>query len=304
MRLPTPLPRLSESLAGRMEILSLYPFSQGEIDGIKEALFEKRLPHFSQSKKDNISIIDRIIAGGYPEAVSRTVPSRRRAWFDSYITTILLRDVRDITDTDGLSNMTRLLSLIAVRSPSLLNFAEFSRTIAIPQTTLKRYMMLLEATFLIRSLPAWSGHLGKRLVKASKLILCDTGLMAHLLGANKERIISAGLIGPLLENFVIMEMEKQITWSEIRPKIFHFRTQAGQEVDIVLEDSSGRIVGIEVKASATVGGKDFNGLKTLAEITGKNFIRGIILYTGDNIIPFGNNLHVLPVSSIWGKNSV
>lgn len=301
------LPRLSESLAGRMEILSLWPFSQGEINGIKEAfvdkLFEKRLPRFPLNKKEGINIIDRIIAGGYPEAVSRTVPARRKAWFDSYITTILQRDVRDIADIDGLSDMPRLLSLIAIRSPSLLNFAEISRTIAIPQTTLKRYMMLLEATFLIRNLPAWSGHLGKRLVKTSKLIMCDTALMAHLFGANRERIVSAGLIGPLLENFVIMELQKQITWSEIRPKMFHFRTQTGQEVDIVLEDSSGRLVGIEVKASATVGAKDFNGLKALAEITGNNFIRGIILYTGDNIIPFGNNLHVLPVSAIWSKNS-
>ena len=141
---------------------------------------KKRLPRFPLNKKEGINIIDRIIAGGYPEAVSRTVPARRKAWFDSYITTILQRDVRDIADIDGLSDMPRLLSLIAIRSPSLLNFAEISRTIAIPQTTLKRYMMPFEATFLIRNLPAWSGHLGKRLVKTSKLIMCDTALMAHL----------------------------------------------------------------------------------------------------------------------------
>lgn len=299
------LPRLSESLAGRMEILSLWPFSQGEMDRVKETfvdiLFEKNLPRFILKKENRIGIFDRIVAGGYPEAVSRLSLVRRKAWFDSYIATILQRDVRDIANIDGLAAMPRLLSLIAARSPSLLNFAELSRTTAIPQTTLKRYMMLLEATFLVQNLQAWSGHLGKRLVKASKLILCDTGLMAHLLGASRERIVSAGLTGPLLENFVVMELRKQMTWSNILPKMFHFRTQTGQEVDIVLEDPSGRLVGIEVKASETVTAKDFNGLKALAEIAGSNFIRGIILYTGDKSIPFGTDLHVLPVHAIWNR---
>ena len=300
------LPNLSESLAGRMEILSLWPFSQGELAGIKDTfvdiLFEKKLPGRPPKKEDRISILDRIIAGGYPEAVSRTSPARRRAWFDSYITTILHRDVRDIANIEGLTAMPRLLSLIAARTPALLNFAELSRTLAIPQTTLKRYMMLLEATFLIQNLPAWSGHLGKRLVKAPKLIMCDTGLMAHLLGANRERIISAGLIGPLLENFVIMELQKQITWSETRPKMFHFRTQTGQEVDVLLEDPAGRLIGIEVKASTTVSAQDFKGLKALAETTGSNFVRGIVLYTGNESIPFGANLYALPVNALWSEH--
>lgn len=300
------LPNLSESLAGRMEILSLWPFSQGELAGIKDTfvdiLFEKKLPGRSPKKEDRISLLDRIIAGGYPEAVSRISPARRRAWFDSYITTILQRDVRDIANIEGLTAMPRLLSLIAARTPTLLNFTELSRTLAIPQTTLKRYMMLLEATFLIQNLPAWSGHLGKRLVKAPKLIMCDTGLMAHLLGANRERIISGGLIGPLLENFVIMELQKLITWSETRPKMFHFRTQTGQEVDIVLEDPAGRLIGIEVKASTTVSVQDFKGLKALAETTGSNFVRGIVLYTGDESIPFGANLHALPVNALWSEH--
>lgn len=300
------LPNLSESLAGRMEILTLWPFSQGELIGVKETfvdiLFKKKLPGLSLKKEERSNILDRIIAGGYPEAVSRTSPTRRKAWFDSYITTILQRDVRDIANIEGLTSMPRLLSLIAARTPALLNFAELSRSLAIPQSTLKRYMMLLEATFLINNLPAWSGNLGKRLVKAPKLTMCDTGLMAHLLGANRERIITGGQIGPLLENFVIMELQKQITWSETRPKMFHFRTQAGQEVDIVLEDNAGRVVGIEIKASTTVSAQDFKGLKTLAEETGSNFVRGIVLYTGDQNISFGANLHALPVNLLWGEH--
>lgn len=243
----------------------------------------------------------RIINGGYPEAVSRTKEDRRRAWFESYITTILQRDIRDLANIEGLTSLPRLLAIIASRSPALLNFSELSRTLAMPQSTLKRYMTLLEATFLIQHLPAWSGNLGKRLVKTSKLVMSDTGLMAHLLGANKERPATGGIIGPLLENFVVMELIKQITWSSIKPQIFHFRTQTGQEVDIVLEDRAGKLVGIEVKASSTVTAQDFKGLRVLAETTGKRFHRGIVLYTGAESLPFGPELYAIPVNSLWHK---
>ena len=148
-------------------------------------------------------------------------------------------------------------------------------------------------------LPAWSGNLGKRLVKAPKLLLCDTGLAAHLAGVDAERLSREfGLVGPLLENFVAMELRKQSAWSRMQPRLFHFRTQTGQEVDLVLEDRAGRIVGIEVKAGATVGAQDFKGLRMLAEAVGKRFRRGVVLYTGTTVIPFGANLHALPVSAL------
>lgn len=297
------LPKLSESLAGRMEILNLWPLSQGELEGIREgfvdALFADNLPSFQPSVDDRGSLLERIIRGGYPEAVGRGSEPRRRAWFGSYLTTILQRDVRDLANIEGLTELPRLLSLLATRSAGLINFAELSRTSTIPQSTLKRYMTLLETTFLVQHLPAWSGNLGKRLVKAAKLVLNDTGLMAHLLGATSERMVSEGLIGPLLENFVAMELRKQITWSEIQSQMFHWRTQTGQEVDILLEDARGRIVGIEIKASATVGSKDFKGLKALAEVSGERFLRGVVLYTGRESIPFGRSLYALPVNALW-----
>ena len=154
-------------------------------------------------------------------------------------------------------------------------------------------------TYLIQHLPAWSGNMGKRLVKASKLVMSDTGMLAYLLGATSERIIKEGTIGPLLENFIVMELRKQSTWSDTTPQMFHFRTQTGQEVDIVLEDASGRIVGIEVKSSASVGSGDFKGLKMLAEVTGDRFLRGIVLYTGREAIPYGQKLFALPVDCLW-----
>ena len=215
------------------------------------------------------------------------------------MTTILQRDIRDIANIDGLTSLPRLLAVIAARSPALLNFAELSRSLAIPQSTLKRYMTLLEAAFLIQQLPAWSGNFTKRLVKTSKMVMTDTGLMAHLLGLDKKRLETGAMIEPLFENFVIMELKKQITWSDVKPQMFHFRTQAGQEVDIVLEDRSGNLVGIEVKASATVHAHDFKGLRVLSEATGERFRKGIVLHAGTEIVPFGESLAALPAQLLW-----
>ena len=159
---------------------------------------------------------------------------------------------------------------------------------------------LLETTFLVDTLPAWSGNLGKRLVRAPKLILCDTGLAAHLQGVDARRLSAEpNLAGPLLENFVAMELKKQVTWSEARPSLHHFRTQSGQEVDLVLEDAAGRLVAVEVKRAATIGARDLRGLRALAEATGDRFVRGIVLYAGRETVPFGERLFALPLASLW-----
>jgi predicted AAA+ superfamily ATPase len=169
-----------------------------------------------------------------------------------------------------------------------------------PQTTLKRYMALLEATFLVQLLPAWSGNLGKRLVKSPKLYLNDTGLASSLVGQVDEGALrQSQLLGPLAENFVVMELRKQATWSKIEPGLFHFRTLGGMGVDIVLESPSGDLVGVEVKTSATVGTGDFKGLRALAEETGKRFRRGVVLYQGCETVPFGKNLHAIPIQTVW-----
>jgi len=300
------LPRLAETLAGRMEIITLWPLSQGEveerIETFIDTVFAEKLPKLSAEGYKPSGLISRILKGGYPEVLQRPTLERREAWFGSYITTILQRDVRDLANIDGLTAMPRLLSILASRATSLLNFSELSRSTALPQSTLKRYIALLETIFLVQFLPAWSANLGKRLVKSPKVILADTGLMGYLLGMNQERVEQdAQWTGPLVENFVVMELRKQITWSRTRPKIFHFRAQAGQEVDVFLEDSRGRLVGIEVKSGGTVTARDAQSLRFAAEILGKKFLRGIILYNGAEVIPFGPNLHAVPIGSIFGK---
>lgn len=302
------MPNVAESLAGRMEILTLWPFSQGEMEKVREGFIDAVFlsPHLSRQyhriKFSQIS--ERILRGGYPEILTRQADSRRTAWFGSYITTILQRDIRDITHIEGLTALPRLLALLAARTASLTNFSEISRACAIPQSTLKRYMIILETTFLLQALPAWSGNLSKRLVKAPKLVIGDTGLITYLLGLNQDRLLHDPILaGHVFENFVIMELKKQLGWNRTEVRLFHFRTQNGQEVDIVLEDLSGQVVGIEVKSSSSVKTDDFKGLRLLREAIGKRFVRGIVLYAGSEFVPFGPELYALPLSALWSGHS-
>jgi len=299
------LPKLAESLAGRMEVLTLWPFSQGEMAGVREgfvdALFRKQLKWpAGKSIASRRDLFETVLAGSYPPVTSRRSGARRRAWFQSYLMTILQRDVRDLANISDLTSVPRLLALAASRVGGLLNFADLSRGLALPQTTLKRYFALLETTFLAQLLQPWSGNLGQRLIRTPKIYLNDTGLLAHLQGLTLERLeVNAGVIGGILENFVLMELKKQSAWSDTQPQLFYWRTASGQEVDIVLEDSAGHLVGVEVKAGATLGQGDIHGLRALANAGGKRWIRGVVLYTGSEIIPFAGNLHGIPVPLLW-----
>lgn len=297
------LPRLADSLAGRMEILELWPLSQAEIEGgsknFIDVVFGDALPTLQQGALEP-DLQERLLFGGYPEALGRSNQRRRTAWFEGYLTTILQRDIRDLANIEGLAELPRLLSLLAARSCTLLNYAELSRSSGIAQSTLKRYLSLLEASFLVRLLPAWSGNLSKRLIKSPKILLNDVGLAAHLLGLDKQRLTrDRNLLGQLLELFVGLELFKQTSWSEARPHLFHYRDVANREVDLVLERASGALVGIEVKAAQAIDARDFKGLRALAEETGERFHRGVVFYTGDQVVPFARNLHALPLTSLW-----
>ncbi len=298
------LPKLSESLAGRMEMHTLWPFSQGELAGVRETfvdrVFADELVTPDTATATEKSLVDRMCAGGYPEIRTRRSRARRQAWFDAYVDAILQRDVRDLANIERLSEIPRLLALLASRAGELLNVADLARMLDLPQTTLKRYLALMEMTFLVRLLPAWFSNLGKRLAKAPKLLLTDTGLLTHLIEADADRLRrDRTLLGHTLENFVAMELIKQLGWSQRRCRLFHFRTDRGAEVDLVLEDRAGRVVGVEVKSAAAVQKRDFRGLETLAALAAERFVRGVVLCTTTTVVPFGRNLHALPVSQLW-----
>ncbi len=302
------LPRMGDSLAGRMEIHTLWPFSQGEFNGIKEdfiqALFMDNFLEAMQQKPIHVIELEHLIAilcqGGYPETLSKKSPQRQQKWFASYMMMILEKDVRDLSHIEGLLEIPNLMQLMAARCGCLANTTEISRTLGISATTLRRYITILENLYLLISVPAWSKNLTKRLVKAPKTYLNDTGLLLHCIGANPQRLLrDKGFLGHVLENFVVMEFKKQMTWSAQPCRMFHFRTHEGQEVDIILEAPNGELIAIEVKLAYTVGSKDFSGMSCLEKDIGLSFHRGIVLYMGDQIIPFGKNKHAIPLSYLW-----
>lgn len=298
------VPDLSQALAGRIEIHTLWPFSQGELEGSVEgfvdAVFGVDLPSAPPPAVSQADLFTRAVRGGYPEVMARRAAHRRRAWYESYVETVLQREVRDLANVEGIGELPRLLTLVAARQAALANHADLARTLTLPQTTLKRYLALLAGAFLVHSLPAWFRNVGKRMAKAPKLLVTDTGLAAHLnnLGAAPGRAADEAT-GRLLENFVVMELFKQAGWSRRRPRLFHYRTHGQREVDVVLEDRTGLVVGVEVKATRAVSERTFTGLRDLAQAAGDRFVRGIVLYAGSSVVPFGERLHAVPCSALW-----
>ena len=300
------LPDIADSLAGRMEVLTLYPLSQGEIAGVQEdfinALFQKDFPA-STIKSPLLTkeeLLNAMVLGGYPEVLSRTKPKRRAAWFDSYITTLVERDIRDIANIQDISGLIRLLRMFGVRSATLHNQAELSRSIGLPSSTLGRYIPLLESLFLIWFLPAWSSNMSKRLVKAPKVHVCDSGLACHLCGADVERLADDSILaGRLLESFVAGELLKQNSWTEHPVSLYHYRSQGGEEVDLVLEDRAGRVAAVEVKLTGSVSSHDIKGLASLRDALGERFVRGVVVCTGQEVVPMGDKIFAVPVGMMF-----
>lgn len=293
------LPRIADALAGRMEVLTLYPLSEAEIEGragIVDALFEGApLP-----RTRDAAWAERCLLGGYPEARGRTSPARRRAWFESYVATVLLRDVRELAAIETAGALPRLLALVVSRAPGLLNASDLGRDAGLPTNTLKRYLALLETLFMIERVPPWFANVGKRLVKSPRLHVVDSGLACHVLGLTSARALEQSpLRGGVLQNFVAMELRKQAEASAARPRLFHLRSHEGLEVDVVLEDSRHRLVGVEVKASATLKGSDAAGLRAFASLAGDRFVRGVVFYGGRERVPLADRIEAVPIGALW-----
>lgn len=286
-----------------MEVIPLFPFSAGELidtrEGFVTRLFDGTLANAKLTgTRENLAA--RLTRGGYPEAVHRKAADRRSVWFASYISTILQRDVRDLARVDALHQLPNLLKLLAARTSGLINLADIGRDAGLPHTTLTRYLALLETVFLVHRLPAWSPNVGKRLVKAPKLHLLDTGLACHLIGANAGRFNDDRmLLGHMMETFVVGELRKQLSWADLRTSLYHFRTATGSEVDVVLERADGSVAGVEIKTGATVTASAFAALQALRDRLGKRFHAGVVLYGGDRVVPFSDKLWLVPLPALW-----
>jgi predicted AAA+ superfamily ATPase len=286
-----------------METIELWPLSQGEIDGrpdrFIDAVFgDADFEHDSTETRDGYVL--RLVRGGFPEAVARTDPARRERFLDSYVADLLSRDVLAVAEIEHTAAMRSLVRLVAARSGQLLVPGNLASSLELPRNTIARYLGLLEAVFLIRRVPAFSRNLSARAVGTAKVAFVDAGVAASLLDADADSLHRTDSpLGPLLEGFVLMELARATTWAKTRVELSHYRTKDGAEVDAVLEDRRGRVVGIEVKARSTVTERDFSGLRHLAARLGDDFVRGIVLYTGARTIPFGPGLRAVPLSALW-----
>lgn len=300
------LPATQDSLAGRAESLELFGFSQGELAGVREGFLDHLLDGelFGDHRSDltRHDYLVRACAGSYPEALARPSERRRAAWLDGYVGRIIQRDAADVSGLQRLGDLPRLLRLLAARTATELNLASVATDARIPPRTLPPYLDLLETLYLIERIPAWSTNLSKRVIARPKLVLLDSGLAARLINvsaAGAGQRANPTVAGQLIETFTIGEIRRQLGWSERPARLYHYREQAGAEVDIVIETPDGRIAALEVKSAATVRPGDIRWLTAQRDRLGHRFTAGLILHTGPNTQPLGDRLAAVPLDVLW-----
>jgi uncharacterized protein len=298
------LPTVSESLAGRLEVITLLPLSPAETSGRKPVFLHKVFQGTLVRAPEELTgddLVETVLMGGYPEMRRRETRARRQAWARDYVSAIVRRDVRDIADVERLDQMSRLLRILGHHSGQLANFTQIGGQIGLDDKTTKKYVAILEQLFLLRRIEPWFRNRLKRLVKTPRLHFLDSGLLSAIVGVTAERIKrDRSLFGPLLETFAFAEILKQSAWLDEQYSLSHYRDKDQDEVDVVVENDAGDLVGIEIKAAASVNARDFKGLKKLAEAAADAWRLGVVLYDGDRIVPFGARLYAAPVSCLWG----
>jgi predicted AAA+ superfamily ATPase len=297
------LPKVADSLAGRMSVIDLLPFSAAEMAGECSRFLSQSFggaPPRTDRPLGLQALQELVLSGGYPEARSRATWQRRQAWLLDYAKATVERDVHEIAQVDKLRELPRLLRTLAHHSGQLVNHSKVSASLGLTHVTAQRYTGIFEQLYLLRTLPAWAGGGLSRLTRTPKLHFLDSGLLAALRGVTPATLAENRTeFGAILETFVFTELLKQASLETGRFVFSHFRDKEHHEVDVVIEDDAMNVVGIEVKAAATITHKDFEGLRLLATATDKRFRAGIVLYDGKETLPFGERLWAAPISSLW-----
>lgn len=298
------LPAVADSLAGRMETLALLPLSQSELHGgLANWLDRAFAGHLLQASSPRVgeALVDAVLRGGYPEAVARATPRRRTAWARQYIDAIIQRDIRDVADLDRLDQLPLFFRALAQVSGQLCNYTQLGGQVGLDHKTAARYIGVLEQMYLLRRVEVWAGNRLKRMVKTPKLQFLDSGLLAALLDLGPAMVgQDRSRFGNVLESFVYGELLKHATTANDDYQLLYYRDHDQFEVDIVVENAGGELIGVEVKAAASLKANDLRGLKRLASIAGKQFKLGVILYDGSETLPLGDRLWAAPISSLWG----
>jgi len=298
---------LPDTLVGRMETIELWPLSQGEIEGTGDGFVDTAfasgpdLRHESTVSRDEY--IDRVVRGGFPNAVQR--PDRRRTdYLVGYVADLINRDVVRLSEIERGPQMHALVRTLAACSGQPIAPAGIGSALGLDNKTVARYLRLLEEVFLVKRIPAWTRRISARATGQAKTAFVDSGIAAAVLGQGVARLRKPGApLGGLLEGFVAMEIARQLSWSRTDAAMSHFRTKDQVEVDIVLENRLGEVIGIEVKASSTPAPKDFRGLRHLADRVGDDFLAGYVLHTGPHTLPAGPKMRAVPISALWELDS-
>lgn len=301
------LPTVADSLAGRMETLSLLPLSQSEIEGQAEnwidSVFSGRIP-MPGTPSLGTELVERVLRGGYPEAISRSTAKRRMAWSRQYVDAIIQRDVRDVAGIEKLDQLPRFLRALAQTAGQMCNYAQLGGQVGLDGKTASRYIGVFEQMYLLRRIEVWARNRLNRVVKTPKLQFIDSGLLATLLDLGAPEVQrDRTRFGNALETFVFAELIKHTTSAEGDYRLMYYRDADKFEVDVVIENAAGQLVGVEVKAAATVKQSDFRGLRKLSSLAGDKFKMGVLLYDGDETMPLGDGLWAAPLSTLWGANS-
>ncbi len=300
------VPRVADSLAGRMEVITLLPLSRAEIEGTKSTFldnaFSGAAPTLGTAMLGD-DLVEMVLAGGYPEALTRKNRARRQDWYSAYVDAIVQRDIRDISRIEQIALMPKLLKLLAEHCGQLVNYSGIGSGINLNHVTTRKYLHAFETLFIAQPLQPWFTNKLKRLTKSPKLHFFDAGLPASLRDlspavARRDR----ASFGAVLETFVFSELQKIAAWSEPRCAFSHFRDKDKNEVDIVVENRRGDVIGVEVKSSATVSPGDFSGLRKLAAACGERFVQGLVLYDHEQVVPFAENMYAAPVSCLWSSS--
>ncbi len=297
------LPKLADSLAGRMAILRLHPLAQCELVRRAPDFLERLFGGgFKVNRSERLAglLSERIAAGGYPAALTRPPGRRRAQWYVDYLDSLVQRDIRELARIASLDALSRLLALAAGQTARLLNVADLAAPFQLSRPTIRDYVTLLARMFLLDELPSWHSNRLSRLVKTPKLHIGDTGLACALLSVDAAALkADRALLGQFLETFVFQELKRQASWHEDALSFFHFRDRDGGEVDLVLERGAQWVAGVEVKAAATVTAADFRGLRKLKDAAGKRFAGGVVLYDGEMSAGFGDAMYAVPIRALW-----